>query len=56
MLGYDKNVFQLKQSIAVASNIGGMYFANQLISPQTPLMRLVATLCGAVTGMYIYVL
>ena len=54
MLGYDKEFFQLKKPVAVAANIGGMYLANQLISPQTPSMRGFVIIGGAVTGMYMY--
>ena len=50
MLGYDKEFFQLKKPVAVAANIGGMYFANQFISPQTPSMRAFVIIGGAVTG------
>ena len=54
MLGYDRQFFQLKKPVAVAANIGGVYFANQLIGPQTPSMRAFVILGGAVTGMYMY--
>ena len=54
MLGYDREFFQLKKPVAVAANIGGMYFANQLISPQTPSKRAFVIIGGAVTGMYMY--
>ena len=54
MLGYNKDFFQLKKPVAVAANIGGMYFANQLISPQTPIMRVFIIFGGSLTGMYMY--
>jgi hypothetical protein len=54
MLGYNKDFFQLKKPVAVAANIGGMYLANQLISPQTPSMRGFVIIGGAMTGMYMY--
>ena len=54
MLGYDRQFFQLKKPVAVAANIAGVYFANQLIGPQTPSMRVFVILGGAVTGMYMY--
>ena len=55
MLGYNKDFFQLKKPVAVAANIGGMYLANQLISPQTPSMRAFVIIGGTVTGQYMYI-
>ena len=54
MLGYDKEFFQLKKPVAIVANITGMYFANELILPQTPSMRGSVIIGGALTAQYMY--